>query len=218
MPPLDPFTFSIGDVIDGEIETPGVTDIWTFTTPGQTVFFDVTGAGDLGETGCNNANFLYTLTGADGQVFNEFLFSCNSDVGPVELPAGTYTLTIDGRSNSTGNYQITTLNVPAPDTDNFSIGDVIAGEIETPGVTDIWTFTTPGQTVFFDVTGAGDLGETGCNNANFLYTLTGPTGKSSTSSSSAATATSDPSNSPPAPTPSPSTDAATPPATTRSPP
>ena len=141
------------------------------------MFFDVTGAGDLGETGCNNANFLYTLTGPTGEVFDEFLFSCNSDVGPVELPAGTYTLTIDGRSNSTGNYQITTLNVPAPDTDNFSIGDVISGEIETPGVTDIWTFTTPGQTVFFDVTGAGDLGETGCNNANFLYTLTGADGQ-----------------------------------------
>ena len=176
--PPDPFTFSIGDTIDGEIETAGASDTWTFTTAGQTVFFDVTALGDLGETGCNNADFTQTLTGPTGEVFDEFLFGCNSDVGPVELPAGTYTLTVDGRDVATGNYQITSWDVPPPDTSMFAIGDVISGEIETPGVLDVQSFTTPGQTVFFDVTGAGDLGETGCNNANFLYTLTGPDGRS----------------------------------------
>ncbi len=160
----------------------------------------------------------YTLTGPDGEVFDEFLFSCNSDQGPIELPAGTYTLTIDGRDDATGYYQITSWDVPAPDTSMFAIGDVISGEIETPGVLDVQSFTTPGQTVFFDVTALGELGETGCNNANFdLHPHRTRRRGVRPNSSSPATATKDPSNSPPAPTPSPSTAAATPPATTRSP-
>ena len=80
---------------------------------------------------------------------------------------GTYTLTIGDTTNDhVGTYQFQTWNVPSPDTFAISIGDVVsngspgpgAGNIETPGVFDIYNFEgAAGQSVLFDLQ-AGNAG------------------------------------------------------------
>ena len=74
---------------------------------------------------------------------------------------GTYTLSVgDEDDDHVGTYQFQLWDVPDPETFPISIGDVIsngvpgagAGNIETPGVFDIYTFTaSAGQTVLFDI-------------------------------------------------------------------
>jgi len=92
-----------------------------------------------------------------------------SDLGTVELPmSGVYTLEVGESSNaSTGTYSMWVVNVPSPDVFAISIGDVIsdgvpgpgAGNIETPGVYDIYEFSAvAGQRVFFDTLSVDGVG------------------------------------------------------------
>ena len=136
----------------GNIETPGTLDVYSFTAnPGQNVFFDI----QAGASG----SIDWVLTDAVGNtVFDTFL----SDRGTVSLDAGgTYTLTIgDPTNDHMGTYQFQLWDVPAPDSFGIAIGDVVAdgvpgpgaGNIETPGTLDVYTFAAaPGQTVLFDI-------------------------------------------------------------------
>ena len=76
---------------------------------------------------------------------------------------GTYTITVAGIHNRRGAYQFQVWDVPAPDQFAITIGDTVsdgapgsgAGNLETPGVWDVYTFeANPGQVVYFDNQGA----------------------------------------------------------------
>jgi hypothetical protein len=132
-----------------------VKDIYTFTAaPGQQVFFDV-----QAHSGTYWIN--WKLTDANGEEMFSTCLGCTQPGVHTLTLGGTYTLTVgEDRDDSTGTYQFQLWDVPAPDEFSISIGDVVsdgnpgpgAGNIETPGVKDIYTFTvTPGQTVTFDV-------------------------------------------------------------------
>ncbi len=165
VPPPDTFAIAIGDTVSngvpgagaGNIETPGVRDIYTFSaSPGQAVFFDY-------QAGGTSALTWKLVDAAGAVVFDRGFFQ---DAGPYTLAlGGTYTLTIgEDVSDHAGTYRFQLWNVPPPDTFAIAIGDTVsngvpgagAGNIETPGVRDIYTFSaSPGQSVFFDYQAGG---------------------------------------------------------------
>ena len=132
----------------GTIEEPGDTDVYTLTLDRPTtVYFEV-----LATTG----SIAWSVEDPGGTLlFSIFL----GDVGPLELEAGNYTITVAGFNGATGTYSFTTWST---NDDFFSIGleelvdvDVPgpgAGTIEEPGDTDVYTLTVDRPTtVFFDL-------------------------------------------------------------------
>ncbi len=167
VPPPQNFTFNIGDVISdgvpqagaGNIESPGARDIFSFTADaGQIVYFDTLAGG--------NFYLRWTVTDAnDVPVFDGGRMSGDPGVYTLER-GGTYTLTVYGDEDNIGAYQFQLWDVPAPQTFTFNIGDVIsdgvpeagAGNIESPGARDIYTFMAEaGQTVYFDTQAGGNF-------------------------------------------------------------
>ena len=158
VPDPDVFAISVGDSVSqnvpgqgaGQIETPAVRDIYTFSaTAGQSLFFD-------GPDGFDPIR--WSLTDVDGtELFEDYI---SDDQGPITMPStGTYTLTVGRDSDDTTIYGFTVWDVPAADEFAINIGDTIsngvpgagAGNIETPAVRDIYTFSaTAGQSLFFD--------------------------------------------------------------------
>ncbi|MCL4858382.1 MAG: hypothetical protein KJZ93_03200, partial [Caldilineaceae bacterium] len=150
------YAIQIGDTITdgvpgpgaGNIEAPGGVDIYTFSAAaGQQVFFDVFGVDPA------LALVRWKLMAPGGQVLFDRIFNCCGGVDPgvYTLPeTGVYTIRV-GESNDpgTGAYGFTLWNVPPPDTFGIAVGDTIsdgvpgpgAGNIESPGVKDIYTFS-----------------------------------------------------------------------------
>ncbi len=190
VPPTSEYEIAIGDVVSdntpgegaGIIAIPGEQDTYKFTAnPGERVYFDE-------QSGCCPAN--WSCVDEDGGV----VFQSNSifetlDVGAVTLDrGGVYTITVTGSGNKVGSYGFQILTVPEAEEFQISIGDTIsagqpmagAGNIESPGAADIYTFTaTAGQTVFFDEEAACcglewncvDEDGTEIFNFNFLFTV-----------------------------------------------
>ncbi len=163
VPPPQTFDIAIGDTVSdgvpgpgaGNIESPGVNDIYHFTaTPGQSVFFDVQAQSGLSQMDWRLVDSL------GAQLFSTCL-GCG-DPGVYTLAqGGIYTLTVgEARNDQVGTYQVQLWDVPPPQTFDIAIGDTVsdgvpgpgAGNIELPGVTDIYNFTaSAGQNVLFDV-------------------------------------------------------------------
>jgi hypothetical protein len=161
VPPPHQFAIKVGDKIKedvpgpgaGNIESPGVKDIYTFAaSAGQKVYFRNF------EHGKDMDQVSWTLADPDGmEVFDSRLYT---EPGVQLLKrAGTYTLTVGSdRVPATGPYHLQLFNIPPPHQFGIKIGDTIkenmpgpgAGNIESPGVKDIYTFTAaPGQRVYF---------------------------------------------------------------------
>ena len=168
VPPPQQFTITIGDTVSdgvpaagaGNIETPGVQDIYTFTAlSGQVVYFD-----ELNTVDCIPPIDWKVMDSAGDLVFNTQglgISRCGgADAGRFTLSrGGTYTITVEGAGQGTGTYSFKIWNVPTPQQFTIAIGYTVsdgvpgvgAGNIETPGVQDIYTFTAlSGQVVYFD--------------------------------------------------------------------
>jgi predicted secreted protein len=165
VPATQTFDITIGNTIAegapgvgaGRIETPGVQDEYRFeAVAGQVVFFDLLEGG--------TARIGWRLTDSEGQeIFSQGFFF---DPGSVTLNrGGNYTLTV-GTTNSDyqGTYSFRLLNVPAEQVFPINLGDTVnpglpaagAGNLETPGALDVYTFeATAGQVVFFDLLSGG---------------------------------------------------------------
>jgi hypothetical protein len=159
--PKGSFTINIGDPISdgvpapgaGNIETPGAKDVYSFTAAaGQRVYFRKL------KHDKDMQQIAWRLTDPDGrEVFDTRLY----DEAGVQLlrKSGTYTMTVGSDSaHATGSYSLALLNVPPPHQFQINVGNRIqegvpapgAGEIESPGVTDIYHFTAaPRQRVYF---------------------------------------------------------------------
>jgi predicted secreted protein/uncharacterized protein YdeI (BOF family) len=172
VPAPDEFAISIGDVVSdgvpgagaGNIETPGVRDIYSFSgTAGQSIYLQQLDANGLSQLD-------WQIEAPDGSVVFERSFFYE-DEGPFVLDqTGTYRLIVGGESRiaETGTYQLKLWDVPAPDEFTISIGDVVsdgvpgagAGNIETPGVRDIYSFSgTTGQTIYLQQLDANGLSQ-----------------------------------------------------------
>ncbi|BCX48174.1 hypothetical protein HAHE_20820 [Haloferula helveola] len=163
VPPPDVFGIAIGDTVSngipaagaGNIEAPGAFDHYTFAgTAGQKIFIDqVSYSGpqliDIRLFDPSDSQIAYSAFGL-------------SDIGTLELPAtGTYRLEVgEAADDNTGTYTIGITEVPAPDVFAIAIGDTVsdgipgsgAGNIETPGAYDRYTFTgTAGQKIFVNM-------------------------------------------------------------------
>jgi hypothetical protein len=167
------FSFNIGDVLTNasigslpasgaaNIELPGARDIYTFTAaPGQTVYFEDRGASP-------NGQFRYDVYDDRGTyLFGEWLDTGQNVGRQVLTRGGTYTLIATGYADYTGTYSLKIWPV-SDQTFALNVGDVVtngvpapgAGNIETPGAHDIYTFTaSPEQLVYFEDRGASSSG------------------------------------------------------------
>ncbi|MFO0874831.1 MAG: dockerin type I repeat-containing protein [Phycisphaerales bacterium] len=154
----------------GNIESPGAVDTYTFTAPPDTpVFFD--------EISTTNCNISWTVRDAsDAIVFSQQLGQCGPDAGTFVLAGGTYTIRVeDSSGNGTGTYAFVLVTPESAQHFNINLDQVVnngapaagAGNIETPGAVDIYTFTAPPATqVFFD--------EVSTTNCSISWTVTDP--------------------------------------------
>jgi hypothetical protein len=175
--PIQNFEITIGEVVSdgqpavgaGNIESVGVRDIYTFSAQaGQTIYFDAQS---------DSNNLLWRLTDDTGStVFNSYLGSQN-DPGFYTLEkGGSYTIIVYGNTPDTGTYQFQLWDAPVQNFE-IAIGDIVsdgqpqagAGNIESVGVRDIYTFSAqPGQAVYFDARG---------DSTDMLWRLTDDTGQ-----------------------------------------
>ena len=167
VPERQSFGIAIGDVISdgvpgagaGRIETPGALDVYTFEgQAGQRVFLDVQSGGSLAHQA--------VIQDPNGQTLYDR--AIHWDSGVLTLPlTGQYTLTIGNEGDDYfADYSFQLWDVPEPQVFEIAVGDVIshgvpgvgAGQIESPGVLDVYNFEgQAGQRVFFDVQSGGSL-------------------------------------------------------------
>ena len=162
------FNIGLGQVVTngvpavgaGNVETPGALDVYTFNaTAGQVVYFDA-----QSRDNCSFPLLLWRCVDAKGAVVFDQRFAASGPCGPrdpgslVLTNGGVYTITVYGSEDSTGTYQFELFDV-VPQSFNIGIGQVVtngvpavgAGNLETPGALDIYTFNaTAGQVVYFD--------------------------------------------------------------------
>jgi hypothetical protein len=176
---------SIGDTVSdgvpapgaGNIETPGSLDVYVFdAAPGQTIFFD---EGAFAGTD----GVPYRMTDEDGAVVvgNEVVGGFEPGVLALTR-GGTYTITVGSPSApQTGTYAFTLWSVPAPDSFAIALDQAVsdgmpaagAGNIETPGARDVYTFdAAAGAVVYVDEQGIA------ASINGLAYTLTRPSGAS----------------------------------------
>jgi hypothetical protein len=161
------FTLALGQIVTngvpgtgaGSIETPGASDVFPFSaTAGQSVYFDA-----LTGNPCD-PRLRWKCVGPTNQVlFDQWLTATpgcgNGDPGTMTFPvSGTYTVTVSGFTDATGNYAFQVMPV-LPQTFTLALGQIVtngvpgigAGSIETSGASDVFTFSaTAGQSVYFD--------------------------------------------------------------------
>ncbi|MEP7136456.1 MAG: serine/threonine-protein kinase [Chloroflexota bacterium] len=172
VPAPDEFSIELGQNISrdkpgpgsGYIENPGSFDVYTFTAEsGQAVFFQVT------QMPTTSDIINWRAEDDSGNVIFDTCLACG-DPGLLTLDrGGKYTITVGSKnSHGTGTYAIKVWAVPAPDEFTINIGDTVsrdnpgpgAGFIDTPGSSDIYTFTAiAGQTVTLKITELPDTSD-----------------------------------------------------------
>ena len=158
-PPAQLFALNFGDTVAngvpaagaGNLEVPGARDIYSFNgTAGQEVVFDILSG--------SNAIVSWRLEDSGGTtIFDSFI----QDRQVVLTQSGLYTLTLHGSGPvSVGLYSFRLLLAPTPQFFAISVGDTIsdgvpaagAGNLETPGARDIYSFdAAAGQELLFDI-------------------------------------------------------------------
>src|SRR5262249_48413673 len=97
----------------------------------------------------------------------------NASVGRITLNlTGTYTLLVEGAIGNTSNTGYTWNAIPVvdPAPELLTLGSVVSGNLNAPSELDRYTFTLSSNALlYFDSL---------TNNANFNWSLTGPTGQS----------------------------------------
>jgi hypothetical protein len=160
-PQQDRFDIALNDEISdgvpaagaGNLETTDAKDIYFFeAAAGQQVFVDVQNPQQGGQN--------WDLIAPDGTQMIRSQLSEEGQRGPIMLEqAGAYALIVGTRTGAT-TYRVQLWEVPPPDVFTINIGDTIsdgvpgpgAGNLETPGVQDIYTFAgSSGQQITFTV-------------------------------------------------------------------
>ncbi|GAA3319008.1 VWD domain-containing protein [Arthrobacter ramosus] len=147
----------------GNLETKGSKDAYTFTVPdgGKTLFLDFRSCiSNNANQYLNGLTWQVTSVASGAKVAGDYCGSGNKTVG---LPPGDYRLEMgtDITRNSYGTYSLAAFFVPDPQTftlplDGSTVSNGVpgagAGNLETKGSKDLYTFTVPtgGRTLFLD--------------------------------------------------------------------
>jgi RHS repeat-associated protein len=133
---------TLGTVVNGAIATAGGQDQYAFTLPGAArLYFDSL---------TNNHNLTWTLAGPAGTAVSNRAFDGSDGAADLNLPAGAYTLTIDGTTDATGAYsfRLSDLASATP----LVPGTPVSGTLDPGNETDLYRFTAAaGDRFFFDV-------------------------------------------------------------------
>ncbi|MFO1022809.1 MAG: Ig-like domain-containing protein [Planctomycetales bacterium] len=130
-----PQTLTLGSTVNGNIPSPGQTDTYTFTLG--------TNARLYMDTLVNDSNVSWSLKGpaADaitGDLQNPDWWSAN----PVlDLPAGSYTLTMRRDNGATGTYKFRLLDLSA-NAESTALGATLTRTLSPENETDVYKFTT----------------------------------------------------------------------------
>lgn len=130
--------------VAGEIELPGETDLFQFElAEARTLTFDaLTNRGDL----------TWSLDGVAGNIRSPTAFNqSDANYGSLlALDAGTYTISVDGTGDATGDYRFRLLNVE--NGAGLTTGLPVSGTLEEQGrETDVFRFdVTAGTDLYFD--------------------------------------------------------------------
>jgi RHS repeat-associated protein len=137
---------TVGNVVSGSISGAGEQDPYTFTLPLETqlVFDSLT----------NSSSLNWTLTGPTGPVVSGRAFNVSdgpSITTPVmDLPAGDYTLTVDGANDATGTYAFRLSDLTAAVA--LTPGTPVSGSLSPANETDLFRFdAAAGDRLYFDV-------------------------------------------------------------------
>ncbi len=134
-------SIDFGETVSGSFEAEDEPDQWIFTgTQGQRIFLQVLAGIEL---------FSWTLTDPSD---NELFYDIFIHEGAIELPeSGQYTLTIWTDAAFGQPYQFQLHNVPAPSVTPITNNEVVNGQIDALGETDLFTFQAEvGQRAYFD--------------------------------------------------------------------
>ncbi|WP_295529412.1 CARDB domain-containing protein, partial [uncultured Pseudacidovorax sp.] len=155
-------SFAVHAVADAtEAMTVGSTVSGSLTQPGQkrSHTFELAEAGRfLFDSLANQGSLRWTLTGPQGTVASSVAFSGSdwySGPGVLNLPAGAYTLTVQGDGDAAGAYSFRLLDLSSAQA--LTPGTPVQGS-RTPGAkADLYRFdAAAGSTWFFDVTANND--------------------------------------------------------------
>jgi hypothetical protein len=149
-----------GPVVNGNIETSGSRDVYTFTVPnpGERVFLHLT----AGACDCR----MWVLRDSQLRVYPEPLsgYQPLHDMGPVYLPGGAYTLTVGANplmtEDAPGQYSFQLFGLPDTPPIPINLGDTVSGNIAKPGAWVQYTFAMPtggGRVYFQMLSGATDV-------------------------------------------------------------
>jgi hypothetical protein len=145
---------TIGGTVSSNLSTPGEQDNYTFTLASPaTLYFDSL---------TNNSRIRWSLVGPGGALVNNRTFNQSDSVDisdpQLRLPAGAYTLTIDGVTDEASAYSFRLIDLASATT--ITPGTPFSGTLNPAIETDAYKFTaTAGQKLYFDVTertGAGN--------------------------------------------------------------
>jgi hypothetical protein len=148
--PIVPTTtaLSLGTVYNEDIATPGASDTYTFTLANPaTLYFDALSA--------DNGNLQVSITGPGGTVVNNQSLQNDryyTDINPLSLPAGDYTVTINGGGSSTGAYAFRLFDLATAPTETIpSAGLVVSDTLDPSAATNAYKFTaTAGSQYYFN--------------------------------------------------------------------
>ena len=159
VPLPEQFAITIGDTVSngmpsagaGNIESPGREDIYTFqANAGQQIYADLQSFSGIPQV-------KWRIEDGLGNELANTCLGCTEPGVLTLTQGGTYTITVGSLGQSQfGTYQFTIWDVPPPQQFAIAIGDTVsngvpgagAGNIESPGVQDIYTFSaTAGQQV-----------------------------------------------------------------------
>ncbi|MEP7300698.1 MAG: LamG-like jellyroll fold domain-containing protein, partial [Caldimonas sp.] len=148
----DSAALALGTVVSSTIAHTGQRDSFAFTlAEGRRVVFD---------SQTDNADFRWALAGPRGTVTADRSFTGSDSIDGsaiYDLPAGAYTLTVDGSGDATGDYafQLIDLGAATP----IVPGTTVSGTLDPASSTRLYRFdATAGQRYYFDRTASS--GET----------------------------------------------------------
>jgi len=159
---------SIGETIDGSIDSADDVDYYSFVaSQGQTITLEGTNTGGLGP----DESMYIEFPQQDSVGIEEP--GANGTASMTVFDTGTYFVKVRGLQESTASYEFT-LTTPESGgqeeepngnrgtAKSISVGETVAGDLDTPGDVDVYSFVvSQGQTITIEGTSTGGLGPEG---------------------------------------------------------